>query len=75
MVLASSKFFTYPLIFGSKTHNCVTSLLYLKPTKYSRPYFCASVLLRNSEINNTQVDYAKDLDGVIARYTLIEYSK
>ena len=28
-----------------------------------------------SEINNTQIDHAKDVDAVMSMYSLIEYSK
>ena len=35
---------------------------------------CAPFINRVSEINNTQVDKAKDIDIVIPMYSLIEYS-
>ena len=35
---------------------------------------CALFIKCISEINNTQVDYAKDIDAVLPIYKLIEYS-
>ena len=39
MVLASSNFFRYPLIFGIKTQNGATFSLLFYPTKYLEPFF------------------------------------
>ena len=36
---------------------------------------CAPFIGRTSEINNNQIDYAKDLDDVMSMYDLKEYSK
>ena len=35
---------------------------------------CAPFIERTSEINNTQIDYAKDLNVAMPMYNLIEYS-